>query len=329
MDDPFLSLAESIIRKRSLLREKAQSLRSSQGSQLVSQVNRQPISISACAVDGGLFSHRLHGTDLVSVRSVGVHFTYSDSKLVSFDYSPSRRVEPSLEFHDGLDEHEANLFRSLVRLKSELSCALTITEKFSPQLLLLDGSLWTVPSDRPSSDSALAPLYGEVIPLYKKLYSLCDSDKADSKEEKKTQLCGIIKDSRSRKLAKDLGFDCSDTVLCDHLLEAGERTSELPYFDEKQKEPEGYWERLKVFYLKPSDHDLPLRVEFLHSAIGIDQVASLILSLSSISESFAYPAILIEADMRAAMDAQEIEHIQNRLSSLQIRPLRRNARPFR
>lgn len=324
MRDALASLADDIRKSQVVLREKARGAREAESGLVAKITKPKPLSLSVCAVDGGLFAQRLHGHDVVATRSIGVNFIYENSALKSFSHHPSKSSEPELEIRSALDEHEANAFRSLVRLKSELGCALGIIERYHPDLLLMDGSLWTVPSDRPSPDSPLAPLYKEVVELYKKLYSSC--------ERNPTQLCGVIKDSRSRKLASSLGFGCSDTVLCSHLLDAGERTSVFPYFDEKQKEPEGFWEKLRVFYIKPSDHDLPLRIEFLQpesEAATEERVASVILSLSSISESFAYPAILVEADMRAAMDPKEIERIQDSLRSLDIAPLRRNARPFR
>jgi len=339
MDERFLSLIETIRKKQNQLRIRASAIRKEKPdlTKRVDSIPKLSLSLSVCAVDGGLFSMRLHGSDVVATRAVGVHFVYDGSKLERFEHFPSKTVEPVIEFRNALDEHEANVFRSLVRLKHELSCAISLLEKFSPDLLLMDGSLWTVPSDRPQSGSELASFYSEIISLYKKLYSLCDSQRT------KTQLCGVIKDSRSRRLAKESGLECSDTVLCDYLLEAGERTSFFPYFEDNQKEPEGFWDRLKIFYIKPSEQDLPLRIEFLggnekkysgasaNGGVDVedDRIASLILALSSISETFAYPAILIEADMCAAMDAGEIEHIQNQLLQSDIRPLRRNSRPFR
>ncbi len=331
MRDALASLADEIRKSQTLLREKARETRKAEPGLLAGIAKPKPLSLSVCAVDGGLFAQRLHGHDVVATRSVGVNFVYEDSKFKSFSHHPRAYTEPEIGIKSALDEHEANVFRSLVRLKSELGCALATVEHYPSNLLLMDGSLWTVPSDRPAQDSPLAPLYKEVVELYKRLYSHC--------ERNRVQLCGVVKDSRSRKLASSLGFDCSDTVLCSHLLDAGERTSVFPYFDEKQKEPEGFWEKLKAFYIKPSEHDLPLRIEFLQSQSGAgtekteeteeSSLASLILSLSSISESFAYPAILVEADMRAAMDPKEIERIQDSLRSLGIAPLRRNSRPFR
>lgn len=309
MRDPLSSIADSIRRDQAALREKARGLRNSRP-ELILKTDARDLTLQVCAVDGGLLAYRLHGHDVVASRSVAVSFRYEGSALRSFDHYPARSPGIEITVESALDEHEANVLRSLVRLKSEIMCAITAVERYSPELLLMDGSLWTVPSDRPAKGSRLARLYDEVTGLYRKLYDTCGQ---------KTFLCGVIKDSRSRKLAASMGFSCSDTLLCSHMLDKGERTPASPYSDQM--------ERLRVFYMKPSEHDLPLRIEFMEGDEG--EIASLIFSLSSISESFAYPAILIEADMRAAMSRDEAERLQADIGRLDMRPLRRNSRPFR
>ncbi len=140
----------------------------------------------------------------------------------------------------------------------------------------------------------------------------------------------MIKDSRSRKLSKEVGAGCSDSLLCSYLLDGGERTGEMKYFEDKSpnKELAALGEGIRVFYLKPSKSDLPLRIEVLDS--DVSRAASVICALSSISESFAYPAVLIEADMCAALEPAELESIEASLQTLSgMRPLRRNSRPFR
>jgi hypothetical protein len=324
MREALATLASEIRKGQAVLREKAEEARE-KNPRLVKMVKKAGVSLSVCAVDGGLLASRLHGHDVVASRAVGVNFVYSDSILKSFAYHPGKIPQTEVSIKSALDEHEANVFRSLIRLRSELVCALASVERFSPRLLLMDGSLWTVPSDHPPEGSELAPLYEEVVGLYGRLYEGC--------EAKGVMLCGVVKDSRSKKLAESYGFSCSDTVLTSYLLEKGERTASMPYFDKAQNEPRGFWNRLRVFYIKPSENDLPLRIEHIamDGAPGdkSDDAASLILSLSSISESYAYPAILIEADMRAAMDPSEAERLQADLTALDIRPLRRNSRPFR
>jgi hypothetical protein len=104
----------------------------------------------------------------------------------------------------------------------------------------------------------------------------------------------------------------------------------MPYLEDKapNRDVASLGEHINVFYLKPSRNDLPLRIEVMDSDVG--QAASLICSLSAISDNFAYPAILVEADMCAALDPGELESVEATLLSLSgMRPLRRNSRPFR
>jgi hypothetical protein len=321
MKERIASLASEIRRTYESLRQRAHEARDSDPS-LVSKVGKAPIPASVCAVDGGLLAQRVHGADIVLCRAVGVNFVYESSRLREFSYHPSKSPEPRVEFRSSLDEHEANVFSSLVRLREELGCAISSLEKFSPAVLLMDGSLLPLPSDHPGGGSQLGPLYSEVLSLYSGLFRKCS--------EKGCVLCGVVKDSRARKLSKPLGVNCSDGILCGYLLDEWERTKALPYFDDKapSKELAALGERVSVFYLKPSKNDLPLRIEAYDCDEG--HAASLVCGLCAISERFAYPAILIEADMCAALEPKEMEFIEESLVSLSgMKPLRRNSRPFR
>jgi hypothetical protein len=322
MRERIAELAGDMRRSFEILRQRALLAREADPS-LVHKVSSCLISLSVCAVDGGLVAQRLHGADIVISRAVGINFHYSDSALKKFAYHPSKSPEPGLDLKSSLDEHEANVFRSIVRLKSELGCAITSIEKFSPQVMLMYGSLLPLPSDRPEDDSELAQSYKDLLSTYSRLFSIS--------KEKGCMLCGVVKDSRARKLSEEMGFSCSDTLLCSYLLNEGERTKAMPYYQEKKgigKDIFALGEKISVFYLKPSEHDLPLRIEAYDC--DVDKAASIIRSLSSISENFAYPAILIEADMCAAMDPKEIEGIESSLLNLSgIKALRRNSRPFR
>jgi hypothetical protein len=312
MKERLAALAEEIRNKYDVLKAKAAQVRSSIP---LHKTAKLPLDVSVCAVDGGLLAHRMHGADVVLSRAVGVSFTYSGSKLVSFVHYPEKNPKPEIFIKNSLDEHEALVFRSLIRLKSELSCALSCIEKFSPGIMLIDGSLLPLPSDCPQKESELFALYSEVLALYKKLHEECNG---------KCILIGVIKDSRSKKFANDCGANCSDTVFCNFLLEESERTGTMPYSESEKSISKS----VSVFYIKPSKHDLPLRIETTHP--DIEQVASVVHSLSSISESFAYPAVLIEADMCAALDPKEMEMVEASLVSLSgMKPLRRNSRPFR
>ncbi|MEW6722080.1 MAG: DNA double-strand break repair nuclease NurA [Candidatus Micrarchaeota archaeon] len=312
-------IAERIRNSRLELSRRANAVRSADPS-LVLRAQKAPLSISVCAVDGGLLAHRMHGADIAVVRALSVNFVYEGSALKSFSHHPGKDPPHEIEIKSSLDEHESNVFRSLVRLRSELSAAIEALRRFSPHLLLMDGSLLPLPSDRPPEGSELASLYSEVVSLYSSLFSLS--------KEKNCMLLGVIKDSRSRRLAKPLGFACPDTVLCEHLLREGERTKSMPYSDEKQGNAAGLASGILAFYIRPSKHDIPLRIELLGDEE--EKAASLVFSLSAVSENFAYPAILVEADLCAALDAREMERIESSLERLSgLRPLRRNSRPFR
>jgi|WetSurMetagenome_2_1015567.scaffolds.fasta_scaffold90016_2 hypothetical protein len=321
MRERIAALAREIREGYESLGRKAKSARDADPS-LVLGVRRAPVTISVCAVDGGLLAERMHGADIVVARAVAAHFAYEGSALKSFSYTPSKNPQPEIEIRNSLEEHEALIFRSLIRLKHELACALVALNARKPGLLLLDGSLLPLPGDRPQESSELRPLYDEVVSLYGKLYKDC--------AENKCMLCGVVKDSRSRKLSRELGASCSDTLLCGYLLDENERTREMGYFEGKAPNADvaALGARIRVFYLRPSKNDLPLRIELLDS--GVDEAASVICGLSAISENFAYPAVLIEADMRAALDPADLESIEESLARLSgLKPLRRNSRPFR
>ncbi|MBI5229117.1 hypothetical protein HY991_03330, partial [Candidatus Micrarchaeota archaeon] len=92
----------------------------------------------------------------------------------------------------------------------------------------------------------------------------------------------------------------------------------------------------------PVPYDRPLRVDFLDTGKGsseetvevIQRVSSLIYSLSKLNKNYAHPAVLIEADLCAALNPEEIERTYNTLFSVlgpksALFKLRRNIRPFR
>jgi len=221
-----------------------------------------------------------------------------------------------------------SVYRSLFRLKYEISLAIESLEKFSPKILMLDGSILPLPGDRPQDGNAVSPLYNEIIELYKKLYSLSI--------KKNCLLLGVIKDSRGKRFIETIesNIKTSDTFFLDYLLNEKERTSVMNYSDKKQailKDLGEFSDKLKLFYIKSVQGDRPMRIEFLDNGTAPDTIASLVYSLSALNSNYAYPSILIEADLCAALDQRQIEQAQRSLSLLSdsIKPLRRNNRPFR
>lgn len=283
------------------------------------------------AVDGGLLAQEMHGIDLVIARAVAASFSFKDNELVSHEYLPNAFPESDYEIKIGLDEREVMCFRSIFRLRKEIECAIETLEKAKPDYLLLDGSLVPLTADKPPDDSEVAYEYQKLVGLYRKLY--------ENAREQKCELVGVIKDSRARRFVdiarSALELRSSDSVFLNHLLKEGERTFAFKYTSDTKRHPVvkdfgNYGEMINAMYLKPVEEDRPLRVEFLSSEF--EKIANSIFTLSRINRSYAYPAVLIEADLRAALDPLELERAQKSLSmqsGMGVMPLRRNSRPFR
>ncbi len=347
MLDELKRIAETIELGEAKRRELALSLRARLGERelagmhekaLILPVSSAPVSGKICAVDGGLAGTEMHGIDLLAGRAVGVMFEYNASKLVSHAHFPLRFPKPVFDFCSGLEAHEITWHKSLFRLSLELKCALGCLEKFSPDYLLLDGSIAPAMSDKPSDDSVLRERYSEVAALYSALYSQC--------EARKCSLVGVIKDSRGKRLMeilKDMlaaGSEATnDTGFLHFLLRQGERTSSFSYSSAPMKhqvlrDMGKFADRISAFYLRAAEEERPMRVEMLSNGRSAGEVASAVLSLSGGSKRYAYPPILIEADMCAAMDRTELERACADLC-LKLGPktsfmkLRRDSRPFR
>jgi hypothetical protein len=335
MHEKLTALSSFLQGMENSMRAKAQGLRENPAVQdesalekaLAIPVARKRLDCSICAVDSGFAMRAFHGVDVVLVKSAAVNFFYRDSKLVAYDYLPSAFPEITLEFMVGLDEHENALFKSLVRLRQEISLAVESVEKFSPECMLIDGSLLPLAGDVPKKDSALFPLYGEVIGLYRKLYQLC--------EEKKISLFGVIKDSRSRRFVDIAKIEnANDSVFLNYLLKKGERTFAMRYATANShatpvmKDLEPFSSMLCAFYMKASEDAFPLRIEFFNGG-NIDAMAEKIYSICAVNESYAYPAPLIEADLCAALGNDEVDNVFAADARSAIKPLRRDSRPFR
>ncbi|MFA4982663.1 MAG: DNA double-strand break repair nuclease NurA [Candidatus Micrarchaeia archaeon] len=307
---------------------------------LVIPVETTKVEGRIAAVDSGIAGEELHGFDFLLLRSVGVVFDYKDSKVVSHAYFPSSLPKMEYDMRSGLDSHDVMWHKSLFRLRGELTCAADLVESHLPACLLMDGSIAPLLTDKPPEDSEVRPLYDDVLSSYRRLYEAC--------WQKNCALAGVIKDSRSRRFIdivqkhaeNEPGFaHTSDTNFLYFMLEAGERTCAFPYSSAPAKhqilKDLGQWaEKILSFYLKPVADDRPLRVEFLSGQKTFSEVASLAHSLSRMHKAYAYPAVLIEADLRAALDGDEFERAYGSLfsrlgRSSSLMRLRRNSRPFR
>ncbi len=306
---------------------------------LIHKVEGTTLDCKIGAVDGGLLAQEFHGFDLVMARAVGVVFEYEKNKMRGHSYFPHAIPEPDIDALGALEGHEFAWHKGLFRLQKEISLARDMIEKFKPDYLLLDGSVVPQVSDKPGEDSEIRPMYDALISMYEKLYS--------SAEAHHCQLAGVIKDSRGKRFMEIISKttagstprNTTDTNFLSFLLQEGERTFSFQYSGaalEHQvlKDLKEWGVKVHAFYMKPVSEDRPLRVEFLNIKKGVDEIASTLFELSRINKRYAYPAILIEADMRAALNHIEIERAYRdlfirtgaRSSALK---LRRDMRPFR
>lgn len=240
--------------------------------------------------------------------------------------------------------------KSLLRLREEIRTAREVIEKFSPKYCLLDGSIIPQYADKPRHGSSLVSNYGSIINDFQELY--------ETAERKNCILIACVEDSRGSRfgailqdtvLAKEklcepaLLDNCFDSVLLDHLLQTCERSfafsytkkiSEHPILNEFKRE---WAEKVFAFYLKPSEFDRPLRVEFLRNPSPelteqANNIAGIVFALSSMHREYAFPSVLIEADLRAKLKPEEVElvfnKIRDKLSKRLRMQLRRNSRPF-
>lgn len=309
--------------------------------EMIMPVKSECVDCTVAAVDGGLNGEEFHGFDLLIGRSVGAVFEYKNSKVCRHFYHPRKIPQMKYDIKNGLDSRDINWHKSLFRLRGEIECAIEIMEKYKPKYLMLDGSIAPLVSDKPADDSQVRALYDEVAQKYQQLYQ--------SAQKNNVTLLGVIKDSRGRRFneilekhADVVGNDlrnASDTNFLFFLLQKGERTFVFRYSNEPSRHQVlkdlGQWaDKILTFYLKAVELDRPIRVEFLSGGRGFDEIASLVYSLSQLNRKYAYPAILIEADLCAAMDGRYMEGVRNSLalrlsrSSSALR-LRRNSRPFR
>ncbi|MBI3588512.1 DNA double-strand break repair nuclease NurA [Candidatus Micrarchaeota archaeon] len=313
---------------------------------LVLDAGNEPASGRLLSVDGGILAQEFHSLDLFLVRSCGVVFDYESNFLKSHAYFPEPFPAYEVFAEDSLLSHEFATYAGLKRLQSELSCALHAAERHSPQAIILDGSIVPQVTDRPGKDSGIFPEYESALNAYFGLYEWACQNGA--------LLLGVIKDSRGRHFtnlalkyyASELAEhspsleSSNDTAFLYSLLKTGERTAAFKYSSAPSEQlvlrDLGEWsKKIASFYAKPVEYDRPLRVDLLlDGKDSVSKAANLVNGLSQGNRSYAYPAILIEADLRATLDPSEIEFVCSTLTSkLGMTPelfaLRRNSRPFR
>jgi len=298
-------------------------------------------------VDGGLVRKRFRSMDLILTKSIAVIFHFGPEEGPTVDFFPE--AFPELKIRPlmlTLSSVEIDQLASLERIAAELRVTLSVLEEFRPYLILFDGSLFYHPRDRPQSGSIVYEKFQEVLALYKQLYTKA--------RKKQSILVGIVKDSRSTRVATTMGEilphiirkpeifkmmqgvdyrwllgisrDCD---ILDTFLEEGERSfvfrysSELQHSTNNPSEDIFSWaSSIWVTYLKTARDDLPLRIEFLSDdeddidTQKIDAALSAILPLSSQHPEYGIPTPILEADARAKITVNETRLVIDRLMAL-------------
>ena len=316
---------------------------------LLLPVQEKEINGAVAGVDSGFVDKPLFGFSLLLVRAVGVVFAFKDSKVVESHYYPNFFSFPVPVLNtQALDTMELAASNGLTRLVEELETGIALIEKFHPDFLLLDGSLLpqyttTVP---PS-----APHHAIFVRVLQKVQQLFETAETSGCE-----LVGCVEDSRATRFRSLLmeqlqkknqaipaGLDhIMDAVLLDHLLSHRMRTASFSYTGEPLDHPilssfAKKWQgRVQCLYLRPAVLDRPLRIEFLaepkNVASKAEKISPAIMALAGNHREYAFPSVLIEADLRARLRPEEIDIIYNKivdkLGKRLSRGLRRNSRPF-
>lgn len=321
---------------------------------IVNEVKMDPLSdLVVAGVDGGLLEQQLHGLDLILVRALAAIFHYRDAILVEAEYNPTEVPPPKLiDVAESLDAWEFQLLAGMERQLAEIELAADVAERSGARMIILDGSIVPQYVERFPRSPLLLERYQRLIKAYTRLYQTCV--KSDS------FLVGAVKDSRGGRFIDilkhgllhvfgELGLEqrdlaildkSRDTVLLDHLLMVGERTSAFTYAEKPASyvlRDLGAWAaKVYAFYIKTVPFDRPLRVEFLDTlesaAETANSVASLVYALSSHHDSFGLPSVIIEADACARLAEEDLcvvrDSISDRLEPSSLLDLRRSRRPF-
>ncbi len=298
-------------------------------------------------IDGGLVRKRFRSMDLVFTRAIAVLFHFGPEEGPNVEFYPDAFPEPKVTpIMLSLPGPELDQLASLERIAEELRVTIGALDKYHSDIILVDGSLFYHPRDRPPTGSLAHEKFQEVLALYRQLYL--------KSVKKKTVLVGIIKDSRSLRVVKTMsemlphilrnpsffemmqGIDyrwllkiTRDCDLLSTFLEEGERTFAFKYSTEilqstnsANSDLTDWASSIWVTYLKTARDDLPLRIEILTKSDGVEgikqlnKVLSAVLPLSYQHPEYGLPTPIVEADARAKIGNNDTSLIIDRLMAL-------------
>ena len=254
---------------------------------------------TVAGIDGGLVKKRYSSGDIVAARAVAAVFDFGAELEVS--YLPEKSPEPDFQVFNAHEADSIDRNAESERLKKETSVILEAMD--AANLVLADGSV--VPSYLEDD---------EVLENYNRIFEEAEAGK----------LAGVVEDSYGLKLASlledKLGIELGsirDTLLMDAILEEGERSFVRRYSTSPVEHPvlkkleDQHVNNLHTFYVKLSEHDLPLRIDFYGSEEDADEIAGKLRWLKS-SDSYTVPSPVVEADKRAKIPETYIKRLKKR-----------------
>jgi hypothetical protein len=303
--------------------------------------------LKIAGIDGGLIRRRFQSMDLLLIRGIAVIFGFTVDSGPQVEFYPDAFPDPKAKLIMlSMSGPELDQLASLERIAEELRVTISALDHFHIDIILMDGSLFYHPRDRPPAGTVADEKFQEVLALYRQLYNKVS--------RKQTMLAGIVKDSRATRLVNTLGeifphilrnptvFEkmqgidyrwllkiSRDCDLLDTFLEEGERTSAFRYASELTQNSNSLHTDLSswassiwVTYLKTARNDLPLRIEIMVKSDGeegieqMNRTLSAILPVSYQHSEYGLPSPIVEADARAKISNNEARLVIDRLMAL-------------
>lgn len=263
-------------------------------------------------VDGGVQQQSYSAGDIAVIRAVATVFDFEGE--LSVEYLPEKKPEPEFFVFDSEDADSMGRNVESKRVELELGRAKEALDK----------------ADRVFMDGSIVPNYAESDEIIDNLNDIIESSEQG-------QLVGVVEDSYGLKLSSILEDRTDieigkirDTRLMDSILEPGERSFVRKYSSSPVEHPvlqeidDREANLFFTFYLKISEDDLPLRIDYYGRPEDADRIAGELMSLAS-SESYTVPSPVLEADRCAKISVNYIDKLESRFLP---DPKRRNLRPF-
>lgn len=319
---------------------------------IINPISIGKINFSACGVDSGFATKQLNFANITIVKEVGVFFKYLDDQLVDHKYYPKiyNQAKPYLS-SSSLELEEILWSSGILRLNKELDLSKKIMDLENVNLSLMDGSIIPQYINKPTKECKEREEYNKLIQKFIDLYTLS--------KQKKIFLVGCIEDCRANRFFKILKEEIDqtkeflenssgelfDSFTVFSLFPLNYRTGVFKYSKEPESHPvlcdfpKEFSDNLYVTYLKLSDVDYPLRIEFIYfKEFGYslkeytDKIVEMVSALSTFNKNYIYPTVLVESDIRSRLTIIEIDQIMSKIlektKNFGFRNQRRESRLF-